>query len=225
MEQEKAPDNESKQDAKDQVTNRPMSESSYNRESEPELIQAEQADVEGFEPNYSSILDKLDQLNLLFQEKIQEDETKAVLFDRLYSQLTAYRDDFVFKHVIQRVLKDLLRLFDTLEDTLDETTLANMQREGLISRLRSFRVQMLKTLERQEVELIEHNDSMWFDEATQEAVEVQSVPSPEDDQKVLKVYRQGFKYRDSILRSQQVIVGRYEGQTVSEATTDSSQQF
>ncbi|WP_143162100.1 nucleotide exchange factor GrpE [Phormidesmis priestleyi] len=225
MEQEKAPDNKPKQDTESQDIDRQILESVNNSENEPEPIQAGQSNVEELEPNYPSILDKLDQLNVLFQEKIQDDTTKAVLFDRLYNQLTAYRDDFVFKHVIQRVLKDLLRLFDTLEDTLDETTLANMQREDLISRLQSFQAQMLKTLERQEVELIKHNGSMRFDEATQEAIDVRLVHSPEDDQKVLKVHRQGFKYRDSLLRPEQVIVGRYEGQTVSEATTDSSQQF
>lgn len=223
MEQEKAPDNQLKQDTESQDIDRHIPESTKNTENEPEQIQAEQANVEELEPKDTSILDKLDQLNALFQEKIQDDITKAVLFDRLYSQLTDYRDDFVFKHVIERVLKDLLRLFDTLEDTLS----ADLPREDLISRLQSFRVQILKTLERQEVKLIEHSVSIPFDEATQEAVDVQSVHSPEDNQKVLKVHRQGFKYRDRDrpLRSAQVTVGRYEGQTVSEATTDSSQQF
>ncbi|NJO42240.1 MAG: nucleotide exchange factor GrpE [Cyanobacteria bacterium RU_5_0] len=224
MEQEKAPDNQLKQDIENQDIDRHILKFTNNLEKEPAQIQSERANA-GLEPKFTSILDKLDQLNVLFQEKIQEDATKAVLFDRLYSQLTAYRDDFVYKHVIQRVLRDLLRLFDTLEDTLQETTLANLQREDLISRLQSFHAQILKTLEKQEVELIEHNDFMQFDEATQEAIDVRSVYSPEDDQKVLEVQRKGFKYRDSVLRSARVIVGRYEGQIVSETAADSSQQF
>ncbi|NJR60028.1 MAG: nucleotide exchange factor GrpE [Cyanobacteria bacterium CRU_2_1] len=224
MEQEKAPDNQLKQDIENQDIDRHILKSTNNLEKEPTQIQSERANA-GLEPKFTSILDKLEQLNVLFQEKIQEDSTKAVLFDRLYSQLTAYRDDFVYKHVIQRVLRDLLRLFDTLEDTLQETTLANLQREDLISRLQSFHAQILKTLEKQEVELIEHNDFMQFDEATQEAIDVRSVYSPEDDQKVLEVQRKGFKYRDSVLRSARVIVGRYEGQIVSETAADSSQQF
>ncbi|MFN6472563.1 MAG: nucleotide exchange factor GrpE [Nostoc sp. SerVER01] len=224
MEQEKAPDNQLKQDIESQNIDKYILEFTHNSENEPEQIQSKPAN-EGLELKFTSILDKLDQLNVLFQEKIQEDATKAVLFDRLYSQLTAYREDFVYKHVIQRVLRDLLRLFDTLEDTLQETTLANLQRNDLINRLESFHAQILKTLEKQEVKLIEHNGCMQFNEATQEVVDVRSVYSPEDDHKVLEVQRKGFKYRDSVLQAERVIVGRYEGQMVSETTTDSSQQF
>jgi molecular chaperone GrpE (heat shock protein) len=166
--------------------------------------------IENFGKQFASIEEKLDFLTSLFYEKIQDDTTKADLFDKLYQTLTDYRDDFIFKHVLQRVFADLIRLFDTLEDTLEEKTLENLQREDLIDRFRSFQQQILKTLKRQDIVPIESLDSQEFDEAIHEAVDTRLVNSPEADQTVIEVLRKGFKYRERILRSAQVIVGRYD---------------
>jgi molecular chaperone GrpE (heat shock protein) len=177
--------------------------------------------IENLGKQFASIEEKLDFLTSLFHEKIQDDTTKADLFDKLYQTLADYRDDFIFKHVLQRVFADLIRLLDTLEDTLEEKTLENLQREDLIDRFRSFQQQILKTLKRQDIVPIESLDSQEFDEAIQEAVDTRPVNSPEADQTVIEVLRKGFKYRERILRSAQVIVGRYDNEKVAQDIKDS----
>jgi molecular chaperone GrpE len=200
---------ELEQETLPQNMSQPSAESGNNLEKHPDTLPTKQPHVENFEMQFTAIQEKLDNLTLLFHEKIQDDATKADLFDKLYKQLTNYREDFIFKHILQRVFGDLIRLFDTLEDTLEEKTLENLQREDLIDRFRSFQQQILKTLKRQDVVPIESLDSQPFDETVQEAVDTSPVNSPEDDRTVIEVLRQGFKYRERILRSAQVIVGTY----------------
>ncbi len=75
----------------------------------------------------------------------------------------------------------------------------------------SFQKQVLKTLKKQEVELIKSDGSQQFNEAIQEAVDTQLVSSPNDREAVIQVVRKGFKYREKVLRPERVIVGRHEG--------------
>ncbi|MBD2521727.1 nucleotide exchange factor GrpE [Nostoc sp. FACHB-133] len=188
----------------------PLFESDNDLGKESEDSQIEQPKAEKLEDRLAAIDEKVNQLTVLFLEKIQDDTIKADLFDKLYSQLTYYREDFIFKHTIYRIFKDLIRMFDTLEETLKPSILKNLQPEDLISRFRSFHAQILKTLERHDVELIKKGDGMPFDEVIQEAVDARLVDSQSEDQQVLEVLKRGFKYRESILRSEQVVVGRYE---------------
>jgi hypothetical protein len=60
--------------------------------------------------------DKLSKLLLLFQEKIQDDLVKDQLFQKLYHDLTNYREDFVFNNITKRVLS--IRLFDRVDGML-----------------------------------------------------------------------------------------------------------
>ncbi len=179
---------------------------------ELENSEIERLKTETLQTRVAAIDEKLNQLTILFMEKIQDDAVKADLFEKLYSQLTYYREDFVYKHTISRILKDLIRLFDTLEETLKPSTLENLQREDLICRFQSLSDQVLKSLERHDVELIKQGNAIPFDEAIQEAVDARSVISSVEDQQVLEVIKRGFKYHEKLLRPEQVIVGRYEGE-------------
>jgi molecular chaperone GrpE (heat shock protein) len=185
-----------------------------------EELTERQLRITKLEMELTAIHEKLHQLTALFQGKIQDDTTKEILFERLHSQLAAYREDFLFKHVLQRIFIDLIRLFDTLEDTLNESIIGNLQREDCISRFQSFHAKILRTLRRQDVELIEQGDSTRFDEATQEAVDTRPVRSPGEDQQVLEVVRKGFTYHAKVIRPEQVVVGRYEDNRGAEDTRD-----
>ncbi len=152
--------------------------------------------------------EKLSKLLLLFQEKIQDDLVKGQLFEKLYHDLTNYREDFVFKNITSRVFTDVIRLFDRVDGMLQPDLLDRMQRDDLIDHVRSFRDEILQVLRRQEVSLIESKPGM-FNEACQEAIDIQLVSHPEEDQQVVGIVRRGFSYRGRHLRPEEVVVGKF----------------
>jgi molecular chaperone GrpE len=155
---------------------------------------------------------RLERLEVLFEEKIHRDESQAQLFTQLMSELEEYRQDFIYKHVTARVFRDLIQLYDTLDQTLQADTVQAAPREALVSRLHSFREQIRRTLQRQEVELMESAPGAPFDETAQEAIDVRAVDRAEEDGRVVEVVRHGFRYGERLIRPQWVIVGQYQPQ-------------
>jgi len=153
---------------------------------------------------------QLAELRRLFEEKIRDDVTKGDLFEKLYSDMANYRDDFVFANITRRVLTDLIRLFDRVDALVGEDTIVHLQREDILDHVRSFRGEILQSLRRQEVSIIDDGLGS-FDDTVQEAVEVAAVPRREDDQKVLAVVHRGFRHRGRLLRPERVVVGRFNG--------------
>ena len=155
---------------------------------------------------------QLEHLHDLFQEKIREDDGQRQLFERLMNELDEYRQDFIYSHITSRIFRELIQLYDTLEQTLQPDAVEVATRAALLSRLSSFRQQVLRTLQRQEVELLESVPGEPFDEGTQEAIDVRPVARPEEDGTVVEIVRRGFRYKERLLRPEWVIVGRYQNQ-------------
>jgi molecular chaperone GrpE (heat shock protein) len=165
---------------------------------------------DAFAPWCTAVNAQLAELRRLFEEKIRDDVTKGDLFEKLYSDMANYRDDFVFANITRRVLTDLIRLFDRVDALIGEGAIVHLQREDILDHVRSFRGEILQSLRRQEVSIIDDGPAS-FDDTVQEAVEVAAVPRREDDQKVLAVVHRGFRHRGRLLRPERVVVGRFNG--------------
>lgn len=156
------------------------------------------------------IADRLDQLQRLFDTRVIEAEQQRQWVTQLVFQLGEYRNDFVFKNITSRIFRDLIQLYDTFGQTLDAAGRQEVTKEDLIARLQNLQRQVLKTFERHGVELIKSDSHTQFDEAEQEALAVRAVEQLEEDGVVLESARCGFRYGSRLLRSESVIVGRYE---------------
>lgn len=156
------------------------------------------------------ISDRLDQLRRLFEARGSEAEQREQWATQLISQLTEYRDDFVFKNILGKVFRDLIQLHDTLGQTLDAATYHALAKEDVIARLQSLHRQLLRIFDRQGIEQIETDGRTQFDETEQEAIDARPVDRPEDDGIVLESARCGFRYGTRLLRPESVVVGRYE---------------
>lgn len=180
----------------------------------------EEDDNEAIRERLSSIEHHLLRLESMFEEKIADDEVKADLFEKLHKQLAEYRDDFLFKYVIKRLFKDLIALFDRIENTIEYAEKGDLSAEDMLRSLHDCKEQLIKLMEKQRLYLIEETTEK-FDERYQEAFDQKPVENPEDDGKVLNVVRRGFltdlkvlvdrdKYETMIFRPVQVIVGKYQ---------------
>jgi molecular chaperone GrpE (heat shock protein) len=125
-------------------------------------------------------------------------------------ELEEYRQDFIYSHVTSKVFRDLIQLYDTLEQTLHSNATEEISREALRVRMGSFHQQVVRILQRQEVELIESAPGKPFDEQSQEAIDVCAVERPEEDGIVVEIVRRGFRYRERLLRPEWVVVGKYQ---------------
>jgi molecular chaperone GrpE (heat shock protein) len=157
----------------------------------------------------AGISTQLSELRAAVDARADADDRRSQWVTQLTSELTAYRDDFVFKNVVSKILSDLISLYDTLDQTLDPAVLAGISQEDLVTRLRSVRRQVLRALERQDVELLKSEARTPFDEAWQEAIDVQIVDRASDAM-IVESVRCGFRYGARLLRPESVIVGHYE---------------
>jgi molecular chaperone GrpE len=165
--------------------------------------------VEALPAYLQSLERRLDGLSQLFQAKIQDDQAKAELLQKLYEDLARYRDDFLFKHVVADMFHDLIRLDDRLDDALAPETLENLSRADLVDRLCRFQGQVRKTLRRHGVVETRSSPGVTFDPTVQEAIDAVPVTTAGDDQRVMRVQRRGFAYRGKVLRPEKVVVGHY----------------
>jgi molecular chaperone GrpE len=164
-------------------------------------------------PDVFAALERIDgrltELHLLFENKISDDQQQREWSEHLMTELTNYRDDFLRRHMLSRVLRDLIQLHDTVEQTLQACALGTASAEILESRLRSLREQLVQALQRQDVTLISSSAGSPFDEAVQEAIEVRPTVDAALDGAVVEVVRLGFRDGNRVLRPQSVVVGRY----------------
>ena len=75
---------------------------------------------------FARIEAQLSELLHLVQHRLQDDLVKGQLFEKLYHDLTHYRDDFVFKYITQRIFSDVISLFDRVDTVLRDEALAQM---------------------------------------------------------------------------------------------------
>ncbi|MCD5401783.1 nucleotide exchange factor GrpE [candidate division NPL-UPA2 bacterium] len=158
---------------------------------------------------FRDITERISNLSILFEEKISEDTTKEMLFKNLHSDLTRYREDFLFKNILKKVFMDIIRLFDRVDGLTELAGKEDIDKDSLIDHIKSFRKEILYILKKQEVSLLEKKLDR-FDEDFQEAIDAKLVTSSEEDQRIVEVIKKGFTYQGRIFRPEQVIVGRYQ---------------
>ncbi len=156
---------------------------------------------------FSTITTQLNYLSELFHEKIQHDAVKDDLFKRLYQELSNYREDFIFNNITKRLFVDVIHLYDHLDAVLQQKTLGE---KALMEHFERFRTEINQTLRRHGIHRIKEQTGKPFDESCQDARGTISIYRPEQDQIVLEVLKAGFRYREKILRPEEVIVGKYE---------------
>lgn len=157
----------------------------------------------------TALEEQMSELKQLFETKISKDEDKGELIRKLYGEVARYRDDFVFKHIKKGIYMDLIGLFDRVSGLVSFLEAAPNVDKDILDNILSFQKEILHILKRQGVFLIDR-EATKFDEQFQEAIDLKPMSRPEDDQTVIEVVRRGFTYHGTILRPEEVVVGKYK---------------
>lgn len=190
-------------------------------ESLPERLATEQGTEEFFYQNEEpplleqSLLQELDdlqsevaELRKVIEERLAYDRVKEEAFDRLYVEVEEVRQDRTFQQV-RPLLIDLLLLYDRIEQGMQQIYGERVSRSDVAQLLKSLSEELLEILYRREVETIVAPSST-FDRTLQQAVSLQPTTFESEHNQVVRVVRRGFRYRNRILRPEEVIVNSYK---------------
>lgn len=158
-------------------------------------------------PKSTLILDELAQIRKIIEGQLSCDQRKDEAFERLYQELDAVKRNKVFEDY-RPLFIDLILLYDRLQ-----AAKADSESIG-IDVLESLQSELKEILSRREIKSMENAPDV-FDPVTQRAVSIESVQSVEHDGKVIRVLREGFAYKGTVLRPQEVVVGRYQLSTTN----------
>jgi molecular chaperone GrpE (heat shock protein) len=166
---------------------------------------------ENKDPNISSdihilqsILEELSKLRVLFNQRLSYDIIKEKAFERLYEELDNIKSNDAFEKRKSHFL-DLILLHDRMGSLQDKPELCKEDRCSF----KSLKEELIEILSREEIDLIETKGAL-FDPEYQQAVGTEKVDSAAESGKVVLIVRKGFRYRDRLLRPEEVIVTRYE---------------
>ncbi|MBN2910628.1 nucleotide exchange factor GrpE [Polycladomyces sp. WAk] len=152
-------------------------------------------------------------LNHIIEKRIRYDKTKEEAFDRLYAELEELKQDAAFRQN-KPLYIDLILLFDRLDNMSREIDTDSEVGRTFARLLDTLRDEVLEILYRREVQLLRTGSDV-FDPRLQHAIGVEPTDDPAENNRVARVVRHGFLYRDTVLRPEEVIVKRYRSSSMS----------
>ncbi len=133
------------------------------------------------------------------QELLDQYQRAQAEFDNTRKRLLKEQDD-IRKYAAMSTIEALLPIADDFERALDVDGIDPELRKGLDL----IRSRILDAFGRSGLEPIDETGK--FDPHLHEAVDSGPAESDEDDQKILEVYRRGYRFRDRVLRASMVKV-------------------
>jgi molecular chaperone GrpE (heat shock protein) len=156
------------------------------------------------DPRLDKVLEKVGILEQLFVKRIRDDAVHAAAYTSLHTEMAKYRDD-AFRQSTKPLLKGIVLLYDAMNRSLESLP------EGEAKKAVELHVEeLVELLHRQDVELMSDAPPK-FDPRIQTALSTEPAASPEEDQRVARVVRKGFRWGTVVLRSQEVVIKVFKG--------------
>jgi molecular chaperone GrpE (heat shock protein) len=152
----------------------------------------------------------LQEIKETIQSKLDYDAVKEKAFDKLYEEMRRQKEaSDLLDRAVKPILSDLLLLFDTMRKY--ETSLLNqsISNGDLLQEFRYISDELLEILYRQEVLPIDEDTSEPFNSKIHKATKTENAESKDDDFKIMSIVRNGFTWRDKVLRPQEVVIKRF----------------
>lgn len=141
--------------------------------------------------------------------KIAVDETKDKAFNKLYDELKEAKEkDNIKDSAIRPLLGDLLLFYDSLIKFKSKIETNNKNDEMLLKETDFILDELLEIFYRQNIEIIPENSDRTYDSKIQKAVKIEKNQEI-DDNKIIKIIRSGFLWKDKMLRPQEVCVNKH----------------
>ena len=143
----------------------------------------------------------LEDLQEQFSEKITRDDAKRLLISKVVERMEKLESDFLFREFRKKLFLDVIMLYDRVVRLSKDKEWTDLEDEVL----GSIATEILQVLKQQCVVRVVASSSA-FDESIQEALDVVETSDESMDATVSEILRDGFVYRDVLLRPQGVVV-------------------
>lgn len=152
-------------------------------------------------------LDKrMDSIHSDLISKITADDKLQTAFDKLYEEMTQYKENFLFQ-AQKPLLVDLILLHDQMQTAMD-----NVEDETAKGQMDFVCEQLLEVLYRRDVEPMEFDPEAKFDREQMKAIKRVSTDDESQDKKIDRLVRTGFAWNERVLRPHEVVVKRYQAE-------------
>ncbi|MFO7810908.1 MAG: nucleotide exchange factor GrpE [Candidatus Delongbacteria bacterium] len=142
----------------------------------------------------------------LIKDKLSQDSVKEKAFEELYSQLEAYKRDFMYS-AVKPFIHDLLLLYDRIDS---EIAHHGNKVDDTCSKLISFRDELLEILYRNDITPLERSrECEKFDPEKSNVVDKCKTERSELDNLVKSVLKVGFKRGDNLIRPEMIQIYKY----------------
>jgi len=156
----------------------------------------------------NSLPDAIEEIRSSLVDRSQAERTQQEAFDALYEEMRQYKEDFIFQ-AEKSLLLDLLLFYDSLNWFRESLLKQQMSPEVIVDSFQYLIDEFLEVLYRRDVLPMESVNR--FSRRTQKAVKVVPAESKTQDQMVAQVLKRGFMRGERILRSEEVVLYRYDG--------------
>jgi len=157
--------------------------------------------LSGLQSNFTSLV-------RLVEKRLSYDKTKEVAFERLYQEMDDLKQDQELAH-LRPLYIDLILFHDRMESIYKDAIDSGVLSPELADLLKSLNGELMEILYRRGVEPIILT-SYTFDPKYQEVVKIEPTFNQNEDNQIVDIVRNGFKYKDVILRPTKVVIKKYQ---------------
>lgn len=153
--------------------------------------------LSSLQSNFSSLLH-------VISSRLKYDRTKEAAFDLLYQEMEDLKQDQEIAQ-LRPLYIDLILLIDRMNSIYNSKIDSGCKSPELVDTLQTLSHEVLEILYRRGVELIVSTSKV-FDPKIQQVVEVVPADNSEENNLIVEVIRHGFKYKDVVLRPEEVAI-------------------
>lgn len=161
--------------------------------------------------DYINLNDKLDEVLLLFKDKILYDETKEKQMDKLHSELQTYKQDVVLK-ATKPLINSVIYIYDDMDKMLQRYTdnPDELDFKKMINILKTIREDVEILLEENGITQFSEEFKTKFNPKTQQLIKKIPIGEKEKVGEVVEKIRPGFENVSEIIRKERVAVYVYD---------------
>ena len=156
---------------------------------------------------FARLRDEVAAMRKEVHDRLADDPVREKAFEKLYSELKAYRDGFLLE-AEKPLLLDLLLLYDSFNWFQQRLIQEEMSQEVVADSFQFLVEELLEVLYRRDVVPMAERDT--FDRTVQRAMRVESAPDKAHDNHVARVLKRGFERHGKPLRPEEVIVYKWK---------------
>lgn len=158
--------------------------------------------LQSFSSNLSGVL-------RLMEHRLRDDSVKEKAFEKLYQELDELKEDKELNQ-LRPLYNDLILFHDRMENIYKDALESGKLSPELSELLKSLNGELMEILYRRGVEPIILT-SHTFDPKYQEVVKTIPTDNRAEDNQIVDIVRNGFKYKNVIIRHTKVVIKKYQG--------------